>query len=168
MGEVNVPQQKDAGRPARKILSTRVDLTPMVDLGFLLITFFIFTTKIGEPKVMDLQLPADSIDSSKVENDKTLNLVLGGNDVVWYYYGDEIDKISSTNFSGGLRKIILDKRDMVRQQFGNPKETVVLIKPTTYSSYKNVVDVFDETNITGITRRVLMEPSQDEVQRVKP
>lgn len=166
MGEVNVPQQKDAGRPARKILSTRVDLTPMVDLGFLLITFFIFTTKIGEPKVMDLALPAKG-DSSKTGEEKTLNLVLGENDRLWYYSGNSIEQISATDYSAGIRKIIKERRDYIGKVFKDKNELVVLIKPTTFSSYKNVIDVFDEMTISGVTRHVLMDPSEAEMERIR-
>ena len=57
----------------------------MVDLGFLLITFFIFTTTMGEPAVTKLYMPADG-DSTKLNQDFSLTLLLTGGDSVYYYH----------------------------------------------------------------------------------
>ncbi len=166
MGEVNV-SVKDDGKPLRKKHSTRVDLTPMVDLGFLLITFFIFTTKMEEPKSMDLNLPKDAItDPSLTAESKTLNILLGRDDHVWYYHGSAIDSISPSDYANGIRQVIQNKKKIVDQTSGKKNELVILIKPTTYSSYKNLVDVLDEMLINGVTRYVLMEPSPGEITRV--
>lgn len=166
MGEVTIPSKSKGTKPKRKNLSTRVDLTPMVDLGFLLITFFIFTTTMDSPKAMALKLPVNSPDSSKAEADKTLNILLGKNDKIWYYYGDQIGRINSTDFSNGIRKIIIDKVNLVGKKYKNLNETIVLIKPTQFSSYKNIVDILDEMTINGVSRRVLMEPTQQEVEMI--
>lgn len=166
MGEVNVPV-KDDGKPARKKHSTRVDLTPMVDLGFLLITFFIFTTKMGEPRGLDLNLPKDSIkDSSLTPANRTLNFVLGDNDKIWFYHGDSLERIARSDYASGIRNVVLDKKKLVRQITGKDNELVVLIKPITLSSYKNLVDVLDEMLITKVKRYVLMEPSPGEIAKV--
>lgn len=166
MGEINVPVQ-NAGKPSkRKNLSTRVDLTPMVDLGFLLITFFIFTTKMGEPKSMKVNLPVDTPDSSKVEANKTLNIVLGKNDKVWYYSGDELNKITSTDYANGIRKIIIDKKNLIRQAYQGAGKMTVLIKPTPLSSYKNLVDILDEMTINQVSTHVLMDPNAEEIAKV--
>lgn len=147
--------------PGKKRLSTRVDLTPMVDLGFLLITFFIFTTTMSEATGMKLTLPKDSPDSSKTSASKTLNLILAGGNKIWYYRGDDLQKVALTDYNG-LRSVITNMRSSVQQQFKDPKETVVLIKPTPSSSYKNLVDTWDEMTICDISRPVLMEPSVEE------
>jgi len=141
-----------------KKLSTRVDLTPMVDLGFLLITFFIFTTSLSEPKTMGLVLPKDSTDSIAVAQGKVLNLLLAENDKLFYYHGDNIGEMNCTNFSAkGLRSIIRDKQEAVKNIYGDKKETIIIIRPSSGCSYKNVVDVLDEIIITDIKKYVLMD-----------
>ncbi len=84
-------KHKRGGLRSKK-LSTKVDLTPMVDLGFLLITFFIFTTTLSQAHAISLVMPTDepTTNPSQVSQDKTLQIVLGANNQVAYYYGDDI------------------------------------------------------------------------------
>lgn len=147
----------------RRRLSTRVDLTPMVDLGFLLITFFIFTTTMSEATGMKLTLPKDDTNGhpNTTAASKTLNLILSGNNKIWYYKGDSLQKAVMTDYNN-VRTIISDMRKSVQQKFKDPKEMVVLIKPTAASSYRNVVDTWDEMTICAISRPILMEPNQQE------
>jgi hypothetical protein len=97
------PKEKHhkAGVNRSKKLSTRVDL------GFLLITFFIFTTSLSKPKALGLILPSDSRDSISAPAGLTLNLILGADNKVFYYEGDEVWKANCTNFSAkGVRSVI--------------------------------------------------------------
>src|SRR5688572_18729684 len=111
MGEINSTAGADRGSATkRKKLSTRVDLTPMVDLGFLLITFFIFTTSMSDPKEMKLILPTDKkpIISQTIAESKTLNIILPGNNKIATYNGSDIK--NTTLISGSdnsLRTIII-------------------------------------------------------------
>ena len=73
--------------------STRVDLTPMVDLGFLLITFFVFTTSLSTPTAMRLILPKDTKDSSFTAANKTISLLLTGSNTIYYYNGDSVNNM---------------------------------------------------------------------------
>lgn len=152
----------------RKILSTRVDLTPMVDLGFLLITFFIFTTSMSEPMGMKLKVPDDrhSMDSLQTPEGKTLNLILGKEDELWYYEGNSIEEIKMTDYAAGIRTVITEKKKSVAEKYYSENELVVLIKPVSVSSFKNVVDILDEMVICNVTRYVLMKPGNDEEEKV--
>ena len=157
-------RRKKQGVRRSKKLSTKVDLTPMVDLGFLLITFFVFTTTISDPKVMKLALPQDSPDSTSTPASKTISLLLADSNKIYYYNGDSINNMHEINYSPeGLRSVLLWKRAAVRKIFGDALETVVLIKPTDSSTYGNMIDVFDEMRINDITRYVLMDANKYEM-----
>src|SRR5580700_9358358 len=88
MGEISTPATARKSRGVRKSkkLSTRVDLTPMVDLGFLLITFFIYSTTLTRPTAMRLILPADGTPTNRGES-SVITLLLGKNNSIYYYEG---------------------------------------------------------------------------------
>lgn len=155
-----------SGKPVRKRLSTRIDLTPMVDLGFLLITFFIFTTALSTPTAMKLNLPKDGPPTPASEA-KTLTLVLGKSNRVGYYFGADAAAMQFTNYSGaGIRAEIQKAQKRVGQAFGDKSELFVVIKPTTESSYKNVVDALDEMLINDVKRYVLTEAEGQEEKMI--
>jgi biopolymer transport protein ExbD len=157
---------KKAGVRRGNKLSTKVDLTPMVDLGFLLITFFVFTTSLQQPNALSLVIPGKG-DSTFTAESKTLNLVLAANNRVYYYLGNEVGKQGCTNFSpDGVRRVIRMMQSQVAKRFGSKDETVILIRPTLECSYMNLVDTLDEILIADIKRYALMDAP--DLQRIKP
>jgi biopolymer transport protein ExbD len=170
MAEVQQHESRNKrGGIRSKKLSTRVDLTPMVDLGFLLITFFIFTTTLSRPSSFNLVVPDDRQSSnppSLAPGNKTISLILEANDSIRFYEGTDITRTKTIGYAApGLRTIIMNKIQKVRNQFGNKAEIIVLIKPTAESSYRNVVTVLNEMLINGVKKYVLMEPSAEEIMR---
>ena len=130
-----------------KKASLRVDLTPMVDLGFLLISFFIFTTTLAKPEAMNLNIPDDNNikDSSFAPVSKTLNLILGANNNVYYYEGDSLNQIKNIGAKASdLRNIIIKKKIKLKKYFGSDTSLIVLIKPTKDATYANVINAFNE------------------------
>src|SRR6516162_6407725 len=146
--------KKGPGVKKGKKLSTRVDLTPMVDLGFLLITFFIFTTTVSQPTAMKIFLPKDvdkPEEQNKVKNSAVLTLMLGKSDQIYWYEGDDPLKLQPTNFKD-VRDIILDKKRRT-----DTADFVVILKPTKDANYKNVVNILDEMTIDAVKRYALVD-----------
>jgi biopolymer transport protein ExbD len=152
--------------------STKVDLTAMVDLGFLLITFFMLATTMVKPKSMhvDKPLPIDDPNPPKYPKSKTMTLLLGNNDKVYYYTSpDELDNlddlvVDSVDFSPkGLRRAIENRQNEVAAKYGEDKkgELFVMIKPLPNSTLKNTIDTFDELNIMGVSRFALINPEEE-------
>lgn len=175
-------QATQRGSPKR--ISIRIDLTPMVDLGFLLITFFMLTTVLAKPQIMPVILPEQdgNVDPQPVKNSTVLTLLLGGQNQVYWYEGVDGARLDSTGYmAGGLRRIILDKKNRVFRQWGDESRPdsrhagaskqvsrlTVIIKPTAAASYKNVVDALDEMRICGIARYVLLDVSEAELDFIR-
>lgn len=140
--------------------STRVDLTPMVDLGFLLITFFVFTTTMARPVVMQINQPYDKTDIwDEVCASCVLTVLLDKNDKISYYEGDpQTAVLKETDFSaGGIRRIITDKKQQVKLITGNAERMVLIIKPLEGSHFKNFVDMADEVTINNIKKYYIDE-----------
>lgn len=173
---------KHQGTKSKK-LSTRVDMTPMVDLGFLLITFFMLTTTMSKPKTMDLIMPKDTEreeEQNKVKESTALTILLGKKDQVYYYEGLAQDPNASanpeffkaTNFANksGIRDVIIKKRDAVAQMRnakGEPEDVVIIIKADNDATYKNFVDILDEMAINRIQRYATVDISDQDKQWIK-
>jgi biopolymer transport protein ExbD len=152
-------KKKGPGVKKSKKQSTRVDLTPMVDLGFLLITFFIFTTTMSQPTAMKLNLPKDvekPEDQNKLKESAAFTVMPSKNNMVYYYEGLDPSKLQQTTFKQ-VRDVILDKKRRT-----DPKDFMVIIKPTQDATYKNTVDILDEMKIDDVKRYALVDITPDE------
>ena len=159
--------KKGPGVKKAKKMSTRVDMTPMVDLGFLLITFFIFTTTMAQPTAMNLFMPKDvdkPEDQNKVKESGAFTILLGKQDVVYFYEG--LDPASEGNFRTATFKTIRD--EIIRKkQSTKVDDLVIIIKPSEDATYKNTVDILDEMTISEIKRYAMVDISPVEYQLVK-
>jgi biopolymer transport protein ExbD len=148
---------KDKGGKVRvKKASNKIDMTPMVDLAFLLLTFFMLTTTFAKPQTMEITMPVkDDNIQTPVKASNALTIILWENDKVYYYQGlfeegAEPELVTSDYSSKGIRQILL----RLSQQ--NPN-LVVMIKPYGKSRYTNVVDILDEMAITNIKKYAIVD-----------
>lgn len=128
--------------------STRVDLTPMVDLGFLLITFFVFTSTISKATAMDMNSPDDKEPkiNDLVCESCAITVIPVGDNKLYYYEGDEKTAVYRlTDYSStGLRALLVRKKKEVAAL---KRDAVLIIKPSSVSTFKNLVNIIDESNI---------------------
>lgn len=156
--------KKGPGVKKSKKGSTRVDLTPMVDLGFLLITFFIFTTTMAQPTSLNLNMPKDTDkpdENMKVKESGSLTLMLGKENVIYYYFGADPTTMQTTTYKE-VRNVILDKKKITP-----PEDLFVIIKPDKDATYKNAVDILDEMNINDIGRYAMVDPTPQEYDLIQ-
>ena len=148
---------KKDGKVRTKKANTKVDLTAMVDLAFLLITFFMLTTSLSKPIAMDIAKPdkneKDDTNRLELRASQTMTILLGKNNKVAWYMGEAKTATPTIEGFTEVRQSILENKKKVAELYGNdPKKTlVVVIKPTSGSTYKNFVDIMDELNIAQIT-----------------
>jgi biopolymer transport protein ExbD len=156
--------KKKGGKVRVKKSSTRIDMTPMVDLAFLLLTFFVMTTTLNKPQAMQINMPDKPKEDDKppeVNEKNVLTLVLGENDKIYWYMGITDPEVKVTDFSAtGIRKVLLEKKAEL------PK-LIVLIKSLDEARYKNMVDIMDEMNISSVQRFALVEITDVDKDLVK-
>jgi len=159
MAELNT-ESKGGGKKVRsKKQNTGVDLTAMVDLAFLLITFFMLTTTLSEPQSMDLTMPDKSDQPTpdlEAKESKTMTILIGKDRSLKYYMG-RFD--APYNGEGpndvaygkdGVRQVILRKMaDLKARGMEGREGLVVLIKATEDATYADMIDILDEMAIVG-------------------
>ncbi len=183
--------KKGPGVKKAKKLSTRVDMTPMVDLGFLLITFFIFTATMSSPTTLDLNVPKDvdkEEDETKIKESGALTILLGKDNHVYYYQGKLLEDGSNfkvTTYKGIRDEIIRVKKHVISEYRTDPKceakaasegkpkdycydqDFVVVIKPNNEATYENTVTMLDEMAINVVKRYALDKIAESEELLIK-
>jgi biopolymer transport protein ExbD len=151
-----------------KLHTVKIDMTPMVDLGFLLITFFIFTTSLAEPTVTKLNMPKE--DSSIVMEvaEKTLLTALLDKGEVLVYEGSfekalAQNRLRSTTYDvqSGFGKLIRQKQKNLETE-KLKDELMVVIKPLPTASYQEVLNALDEMEINRVRRYGIIPTSGQE------
>lgn len=173
MAELNTGGGDSKGKKVRsKKQDAGVDLTAMVDLAFLLITFFMLTTSLSKPQSMNLAMPDKTPpDIPQVEllisEDRTLTILLGEKNKMVWYYGLAKKPIEGPTVVGygknGIRKELLAKIQSVVAKYGDPKKgLIVLVKASKKSTYRNLVDILDEIAITNVPTYALVDITPEE------
>ena len=128
--------KKKGGKRKPKKFSTHIDMTPMVDLMCLLITFFMLTTAFSKPKAMEITMPEKNTDKDPknqplISADKTINILISGNDKLYYYLGvadpnKPLPQLFKTNYSkDGIRNVLLQRNKIVFKAVADLKEKVI-------------------------------------------
>ena len=171
----SVNDRRRAGVTRPKQHQPKTDMTPMGDLGFLLISFFVMTTELGKPRVTSLYMPKEG-PSTPLGNSNALTVLLAGPDNVYYYEGNWKDAVATNRViktelysTDRLRKIIMNKRQWLDAH--DRKEgrhgLMMLIKSTEKTLYKNVIDALDETMINDVRKYALVTMEPEETDWIK-
>jgi biopolymer transport protein ExbD len=159
--------KKGPGVKKGKKLSTRIDLTPMVDLGFLLITFFMYTTTMSKPKTMEINMPykdenIKEDEQTKIKASTVISVLLSKDHRIYYYegIGDDPTKPPQLNVTyfkpkDGIRDVLINKKKAVEDlkasgALGAKDQVTIIIKPDATSTYEDLVNILDEMSINDI------------------
>jgi biopolymer transport protein ExbD len=144
-GGGGAPEPRSHGKKKRKKgrrLGIRIDMTPLVDVAFLLLTFFMLTTSMTRPQTMEINLPPDQEVKVEIAESNLLTLLIDETGKIYWSIGIKApQRLEQAN----LRKFLRD------QIAGNPK-LVTLVKVDRKGKYKMMVDIMDELNLANITR----------------
>jgi biopolymer transport protein ExbD len=165
MGAVDTPQPRSKGkkkgvgfsRPKRRV-GIRIDMTPMVDVAFLLLIFFMVTTVFRTPQALEINLPPDQETNIQVAESKVLQLRVLGDDRAYWKRGAKEVPFARTDVKG-LEKVFA--------QFKGDTSVVVLIKIDREAKFANMVDVIDGLDLARLTRFSLDKLSDEEKKEVE-
>jgi biopolymer transport protein ExbD len=158
MAEITASDNNQSKKTRSHKSSTKIDMTPMVDLGFLLITFFMLTTTLAKPVIMQLNMPEkEGILSSVVKCSESLTVVLDSQKI-YYYQGTDCDPtVRKTDFSPhGIRDVLFNYKRKIGDNF------TVVIKSTDQAKYHNMIDLLDELKITNNRRYAIVNMTSDD------
>ena len=167
------------GNKDKKVRSKKqnagVDLTAMVDLAFLLITFFMLTTSMNKPQSMNLAMPdkekpEDPSEAMKVDENRTMTILIGGDNKIMWYMGMVSNPLEGptdqTYGKNGIRQVLLekDKRAIAYSNNDPEKGLIVIIRASEKSTYRNLVDILDEMAISGIKSYALVDITPEDLE----
>lgn len=164
MGAVDTPQPRSSGkkggtgfhRPKRRV-GIRIDMTPMVDVAFLLLIFFMVTTVFRTPQALEINLPPDNDTPAQIAESKVLQLRVLGDDRIFWKRGAKEDPWSRT--------VAASMKDVLKPLAGN-KDLVVLIKIDREARFDNMVTIIDQLDIANLGRFSILELPEKEKAEV--
>lgn len=155
----DAPQPRSHGKKKRKKskrIGIRIDMTPLVDIAFLLLTFFMLTTTMARPQTMEINLPPDENVKVEIAESNLLTLRLNEKGEVFWNIG--MDAPQKMEFS----KLRADIRQRVQ---ANPK-LVTLVKIDTKAKYEVMVDVMDELNQAEMQRFSIARMTEQDLKLI--
>ena len=160
MAEINQPRSDQRSVKVRsKKLPTHIDMTPMVDLAFLLLTFFILTTTLNKLKVMEIAVPEKSdAEPPPINASHVVTLVLDGNNKVYWRQGMS-EPFKRIDYSE-IKQLLVKKKTEVGRM-------ALFIKSTTKSRFQNFVDIMDDVDAIKIERYYIVDVEPEEEQLIR-
>ena len=163
MGAVDTPQREAKGkkkgigahRPKRRV-GVRIDMTPMVDVAFLLLIFFMVTTVFRTPQALEINLPPDDNVKIEVAESKVLSLRVLPDDRSYWKRGTDPWARSAV---GDLSSVFKNYRDN--------KDLVVVIKIDREARFNSMVEIIDQLDLAGLTRFSLGTLTPEEKKEVE-
>jgi biopolymer transport protein ExbD len=171
MGAVDAPQQSSSrGRKGKRRktrrLSFRLDMTPMVDVAFLLLTFFMLTTTFSKPNTMEINVPPESMEV-KVAESNVLTLRIVRNDSLYWGMASDMPKAIDM-YDKSDKGVLLSNalKTVLGQKSAQNDKLVVVIKLDKKARYRNLVDLIDELNLMKIDRFSLADFTDDDASEI--
>lgn len=168
MAELTNPANGNSRGARSSVAVPRVDLTAMVDLAFLLITFFMLTTTLAKQNGMDLAMPVGD-DPQGISANRTMTICLGENNKMLWYMGTQEKPVNSPQLNdlsdNEIRKALLLNLSKVLEQTG--KGLIVLIKPSDKSKYGDLVNVLDEMIVTRVKSYAIVDIADGDLEMMR-
>jgi biopolymer transport protein ExbD len=162
-------KKKKGGSKTKKV-STKIDMTPMVDLAFLLITFFMLATTFSKPVTMEVAMPDKPKDKEdkppELKESNAFTIVLGKSNFVYYYDGIKDPEMKITTFTADKNDRKTGIRGEIFKRNAN-KDLVIIIKSSPDAKFKNLVDILDEMAITSSKRYAIVDITDTEKELIR-
>jgi len=152
--------KKKKGKRKRRV-SVRIDMTPMVDVAFLLLTFFMLTTTMNRPQTMEINLPPDNKVKVEIAASNLMTVLVKENGDIFYYIG-----IGGPNDPPPEKIAFTDLRKTLGQKNQDNPKLVTLVKIDRKGKYHMMVDIMDELNLANITRFSLAPMTDDDMKKL--
>ncbi|KUL32261.1 ExbD/TolR family protein [Chlorobium limicola] len=169
MGMVDSPngnRSAKKGKKRQKRIGFHLDMTPMVDVAFLLLTFFMLTTTFAKSNTMEINIPPDT-GEVKVSETNVMIVRLAGDGMAYCSLGEQIPRRIALYDSGDANRLALsgELRSLLRKESTANKKMVIVVKISEKAKYRNLVDLIDELNLMKIDRFSLDDyTDQDEAE----
>jgi biopolymer transport protein ExbD len=142
-GDIGEQRPKKHGKKHKKVrrVGIRIDMTPLVDIAFLLLTFFMLTTSMSRPQTMEINLPPEDVSVEVAESNLLTIFISQKGEIFWRMKLDAPEKIEF----GGLRAFL-------RERLESNSKLITLVKVDREGKYSMMVNIIDELNLSSITR----------------